>query len=386
MQLYIHIPFCVRKCLYCDFTSYSQKNELMEPYVQMLLREAALWKKSLQTWMDTVYIGGGTPSVLPPSLLRTLLDGIRQCFPIRPGAEFSIEANPGTLTADWLKTAADAGANRISLGMQACQPEILRILGRIHSYDDVKRSVEISREAGFDNLSLDVMFGIPGQTMSDWQETLEAALRLHPVHLSAYGLIPEPGTPMAQAIDDGTYVLPDPDEEREMYDFAIRRLELAGFRQYEISNFSLPGFECRHNLGYWRQVPYLGLGMSAASMFLEHGPEGIRILRRSNPTGFSDYFSLCRSASQEAADHFRSTETVQGHEACFETMMLGLRTTDGVSDEEFEKLHELTVQACFGEKIKKPVEQGLLLHREGRWRLTRRGMDIQNSVLVDLMD
>lgn len=382
MELYLHIPFCVRKCAYCSFVSFPAAAEEKDAYVASLLREAELRQSEADGPVETVYIGGGTPSLLSPSQLRRLIAGLREYYEIRPDAELSMESNPGTLTAAFLDTAVSAGVNRLSLGMQAYQPEILQFLGRFHSFEEVSRSVSMARAAGLNNLNLDLIFGIPGQTLSDWNETLDAALSLSPDHLSAYGLISEEGTPLQRRLDAGEAVLPDPDIEREMYDLAIRKLRAAGLEQYEISNFARKGFECRHNIGYWTQVPYLGLGLSAASMRIqEQTGLGLTCLRTANPSDLAAYQEMIRSGIHSAAIR----ETISPEEARFETMMLSLRMNRGISESRFLALHGVSIDAVYGEKLEEMRKKGLMRHENGAWSLTRKGMDIQNAVLVEFM-
>jgi len=382
MELYLHIPFCVRKCAYCSFVSFPAAAEEKDAYVASLLREAELRQSEADGPVETVYIGGGTPSLLSPSQLRRLIAGLREYYEIRPDAELSMESNPGTLTAAFLDTAVSAGVNRLSLGMQAYQPEILQFLGRFHSFEEVSRSVSMARAAGLNNLNLDLIFGIPGQTLSDWNETLDAALSLSPDHLSAYGLISEEGTPLQRRLDAGEAMLPDPDIEREMYDLAIRKLRAAGLEQYEISNFARKGFECRHNIGYWTQVPYLGLGLSAASMRIqEQTGLGLTCLRTTNPSDLAAYQEMIRSGIHSAAIR----ETISPEEARFETMMLSLRMNRGISESRFLALHGVSIDAVYGEKLEEMRKKGLMRHENGAWSLTRKGMDIQNAVLVEFM-
>ena len=426
MELYIHIPFCVRKCRYCDFVSFPGRLDEMEDYITHVLREAELRSAALPAQLcrlDTVYIGGGTPSLLPPSQLSRLMEGLRRWFDFSGVTEFTVEANPGTVTEAWADTAVRLGVNRVSMGMQAFQPHLLHTLGRIHTYEDVERSVKILRDAGIRNLSLDLMFGLPGQTMEDWRESLSAALRLAPEHISAYGLIPEENTPLYEDLQRGVLKLPEPEEERAMYDEALSCLSRQGFEQYEISNFSLPGFACVHNIGYWTQVPYLGLGLAAASMFpegmldspvspacqamnaavpegstealpedsasgqglpLRQWENGFRCLRETNPASFEAYDSMLRLAAASSSPE-RITERVSAEEARFETMMLGLRMNAGVSEAFFRRLHGVSLDDVYGKKLRRLAEQGLVTFDSGSWRLTRKGMDLQNTVLVELM-
>ena len=381
MELYIHIPFCKSKCRYCDFASYAGQEQKMSAYVDALLEEAAVRAAQLQyPQMDTVFIGGGTPSLLPAHLLDRLLSRLKELFPLSPGAEFTSEANPGTLTCEWLTAAVHHGVNRLSLGMQAYQPELLRTLGRIHTFDEVKESVALCREHGVKNISLDLMFGLPGQTEAQWLETLRMALTLEPEHLSCYGLIPEEGTPLTADLKSGRLSLPDEEAERRMYDAALALLHSHGYEQYEISNFALPGYECRHNLGYWRQIPYLGLGASASSM-LRNTPE-VFCLRETNPPSLEEYLRMCRNQAWTC----RETVAVSPEEARFETLMLGLRTTQGVSEAAYAALHRRSLHEDYGDRLYPLMQQGFLQHQDGWWSLTRKGMDVQNAVLVELMD
>ena len=311
-----------------------------------------------------------------------LAAGLKKCYGFSQVTEFSSEANPGTITPEWLKAAVSSGVNRLSIGMQAYQDRHLKLLGRIHSYTEVCSSVHDSRNSGIDNISLDLIFGIPGQSIREWEETLDAALALYPDHISAYGLIPEEDTPLFDDLSSGYINLPDPDEEREMYSLAVNRLARHGLLQYEISNFAKPGRECSHNIGYWKQIPYIGLGLSAASMVrLSKGTDGISYIRRTNPSSFEEYSEMIRFSGADI-----HTETISGGEARFETMMLGLRMNEGVSEADFFHMHGVVMESCYGRKLSSLEKKGLLIHENGRWKLTERGFDIQNSILVELMD
>ena len=378
MQLYLHLPFCRRKCRYCDFASFSGQESQMPDYVRRVIREAEQRAEELGSQpVDTVFVGGGTPSVLPPALMTDLLQGVFRFFPPKKDAEFTMEANPGTLTTEWLGAVREMGCNRLSMGLQAAQPELLETLGRIHTAEDAAASVRMAREAGFYNLNLDLIFGIPGQTRKMWLESLDFALSLAPEHLSCYGLIPEEDTPLKADLDAGRLTLPDEDEERAMYDDTLRVLANAGFVQYEISNFAKPGRECRHNIGYWTRKPYLGLGLAAASCFLT---ENGGCIRETNPSNWEGYASVVDEKVP------REQEIVSPREAQFETLMLGLRMTKGVDEAEYKKAFGESVSIRYGSRLESLRQRELLEHEDGFWRLTRRGMDIQNSVLVELME
>lgn len=382
MELYMHVPFCRQKCRYCDFPSWAGRETWMPAYVTTLVREAGHARERLGPQrITTAFLGGGTPSLLPSEELRRLITGVRELFSLEPGAEFTSEANPGTLTAAWMDTAVELGVNRLSLGMQAAQEPLLRTLGRIHNLEQVQEAVRLARSAGVKNLSLDLMFGLPGQTVKDWAETLEAALALSPEHLSCYGLIPEEGTPLGDAINRGEVVLPSEEVERAMYDMTLCRLEQAGFVQYEISNFARPGYACQHNLGYWRQVPYLGLGVGAASMLPGKQP-GEMYRRRTNVHDLAAYLRQGETGDFIPVEE----ESITPAEARFETMMLGLRTSKGVNERDFMAMHGIPLEKVYGERLAELSARGLVERCGEWWRLTRRGMDVQNAVLVELMD
>ena len=382
MELYIHIPFCRQKCRYCSFVSFTDREPYIGRYVDLLLEEASERVPEFTEPVQTVYIGGGTPSLLPAPVFRRLVTGLKAVVPLDQVLEFTCEANPGTVTAEWLDTAAEAGVSRLSLGMQAAQPSMLKMLGRIHRFHDVASSVKLARAAGVGNLNLDLIFGIPEQTEEEWNETLSAALSLSPDHISAYGLIPEPGTTLNADLESGRLSLPDPEKEREMYDMAVRTFGEYGLQQYEISNFARKGYECLHNTGYWTQVPYVGLGVSAASMTgVSSGASGMTCIRRTNPGNLPEYEESVRSKTVPA-----DTEIITPEGTRFETMMLGLRMNAGVDENVFYRMHGVSLEACYGDRLRKFAEAGLAEHDGDRWRLTRRGFDIQNSILVELMD
>lgn len=347
----------------------------MEAYVDAVLAEAEALPCAEP--LETAFIGGGTPSVLPADLMDRLLAGLQKIYYFTPGMEFTSEANPGTLTSAWLDVIQKHGVNRLSLGMQAYQPKLLRTLGRIHSFADVEASIGIARASGLKHISLDLMFGLPGQTPDMWRETLHAAISMDVEHLSCYGLIPEDGTALKHDLDTGRLTLPDEDDERLMYDDTLSILSSNGFAQYEISNFAKPGRECQHNIGYWIRKPYIGLGASAAS-FLPTRSGGLRL---TNPATIPAYIDMVRSRSWRRRDRV----SLMPEDARFESLMLGLRMTSGVSEHAFEDMHGLSLDSYRGNTLRKLEEDGLLKHVNGSWQLTRRGMDVQNAILVELM-
>ena len=366
LGLYVHIPFCRQKCAYCDFPSFAGRENLMEAYVGRLVAEMKE-KRDPSIVIATLYIGGGTPSLLPPGLMERLLSELRGQFPFLPDAECSCECNPGTVTEDFLRVLKNGGVNRLSFGAQAFQSSLLRLLGRIHTWEQVKSSVRMAQDQGFANLNLDLMLGLPGQTLSDVSETLDAALALSPTHLSCYGLIVEEGTKMHAMVESGKWKLPDEETEREMYELCRAVLSRHGFSQYEISNFALPGFACRHNVDCWRRKEYMGLGCAACG-FLNN-------VRFRNPDSLDGY--LKGEPPEETV--------ISPVDAMFESVMLGLRMTEGVSEEAFLRMHGVSLWDVYGKKLKKSIELGLVERENGFLRLTRRGMDVQNRVLVDLL-
>ena len=362
--------------------SFPGQEAYYEKYAALILQEARLRRAEAGESVTTVYFGGGTPSLLPPEIWTRLVSGLKTVYEIEPDAEFTSEANPGTVTRAWLDAAVSSGVNRLSFGVQAYQDRLMHLLGRIHLFNEAVSSVGLARETGIENVSVDLIFGIPTQTMADWDETIEASLSLRPMHLSAYGLIPEEGTPLFRDLEQGLLTLPDPDEEREMYGLVIRKADEAGLTQYEISNFARKGFECRHNIGYWTQVPYIGLGVSAASMTgARSGTEGFTCVRTVNPDTLSGYeqFVSCGCV-------YGTAERISPAESRFETMMLGLRMNRGISETDFVRMHGVSLDSCYGKKLRDMEKRGLLIHDHGIWKMTARGFDIQNSVLVELMD
>ncbi len=382
MEIYIHIPFCMRKCRYCDFASCAGREDLMEPYCHALIREIRMRAEKLHPVpVSTVYIGGGTPSLLPANLMANVLDCLSDAFLLKPDAEVTCEANPGTLTEDFLSMLRARKVNRLSLGAQARQEKLLQTLGRIHRWEEVESSVQLARQAGFDNLNIDLMFGLPGQTWSDWRETLASALTLSPEHVSCYGLILEDGTQLSKQVSAGTLFIPEEETERAMYSDAMRILKAAGLPPYEISNFARPGRECRHNLGYWQGACYLGLGAAAHSKLACDPKEG-KYIRFGNTPDLDEYLK----SMDRGVIPLKEYKAIPSREAEFETLMLGLRVSKGVAEAEFLYLHGRTIQEAFGNKISPLIQKGLLKNEVGCLRLTRRGMDVQNAILVELMD
>ena len=377
LELYVHIPFCVKKCSYCDFLSAPATEQTKEAYMAALFAEIGGRAKDYKDRIVTsVFIGGGTPSLLSGDSIRQLMEHIREGFSLAPDAEITMEVNPGTVTAEKLTAFYGAGINRLSIGMQSAQEQELKILGRIHDFDGFCQVYREAVEAGFTNINVDVMSGLPGQTLASYKDTLEKVLRLEPMpqHISAYSLIVEEGTPFAAMADRGELPLPEEDMERAMYEETIEVLAGYGFHRYEISNYALDGYECRHNVGYWIRRDYLGFGIGAASL--------IGNVRFQNGRDLNAYLAhplACREEEQ----------SLTTQEQMEETMFLGLRLIRGVSYPEFARCYGQTLEEVYGEVIARNVADGLLTVREDetgrRLMLTGRGLDVSNYVMAQFL-
>ncbi len=371
LSLYIHIPFCVRKCRYCDFLSAPENTGERARYIEALGREMKCRSEDLKkARVKTIFWGGGTPSLLSPAEFREIAKGLKTCTgEWDEDAEWTIEANPGTLDAEKAGEWRRAGVNRVSLGVQAAQDRLLERIGRIHTFRQAKESVGILREAGFSNINLDLMMGLPGQDLNDWKETLEEALSLAPEHLSCYSLILEEGTPLLRAVREGREILPEEEEERAMYEYTLRRLEKAGYRQYEISNFAKPRYACRHNLVYWELGEYQGLGLGAASY-----REGRRL---KNTTDLAAYI---RAEDPTKLDTVEEESSLK--DQMEEWMFLGMRKTEGVDLTEFRRRFGRDGEEVYGAVIGKLEREGLILRERNQIRLSRRGLDLANQVFA----
>ena len=382
LSLYLHIPFCVRKCRYCDFLSGPQDEETREAYVRALIRE--IEEQSVcprGTCVDTVFFGGGTPSVLTGGQVAGIMGALYGFFSIREDAEISMEMNPGTADAEKLLAFKSAGINRLSMGIQSMRDDELRTLGRIHTAQEARSSFELARKKGFDNINVDLMSALPGQSFDSWQYSLGEAVRWAPEHISAYSLIIEPGTPFASMYENGTLpTLPDEDTDREMYHFTKDYLAEHGYLRYEISNYALAGKECRHNSGYWTGHPYLGFGIGASSY--------VNGTRFSNDSDLSEYlkaFPGDRAHAGQAAAARAEQHLLSGEEQMEEFMFLGLRMTAGVMDEVFFERFGKKISDIYGPVLDRHISQGVLERTEDGYRLTDRGVDVSNYVLADYL-
>ena len=372
VALYVHVPFCRARCAYCDFNTYAGLEALMPPYVAAVCQEI---RSSGERWgfpkASTVYFGGGTPSVLPLHLLAKVSQEIQRVFRVSRDAEITLEANPGTVTQAYLLGLRELGVNRLSLGVQSAHDDELRFLGRIHTWAQAVEAVGAARAAGFDNLNLDLIFGLPGQTLARWRETLEAGVALGPEHLSLYGLTVEEETPLHRRIAGGKVLPPDQDLAAEMYTLAERVLAEVGFFHYEISNWAQASrYVCRHNLTYWRNDPWLGVGAGAHSWL-----DG----RRWGNVRHPEAYIAAWQRGDMAVDEI---ETIDRALEMGETMMLGLRTAEGVDTSRFRARFGIGLEAAFGEQLTRLRNLGLV-HWDGHTaRLTARGRLLGNQVFM----
>lgn len=367
-ELYIHIPFCVRKCAYCDFLSAPGSEEAKASYTEALLREIEAVKTEKRE-VSSIFVGGGTPSALSPSLMGDIFEKIHKSFSVAPDAEITIEANPGTLSKEKLFLYRNVGINRLSLGLQSPEAAELKSLGRIHTYEEFLESFSLAREAGFQNINVDLMCALPDQTYEGWVRNLRKVAALHPEHISAYSLIIEEGTPFAKR----KLNLPDEDTEYRMYEDTAGILSEYGYEQYEISNYAKKDLACQHNVGYWTRKEYLGLGLGAASLWGNQ--------RFSNTSDFSLY--LNNSGFPEKIRGDRDALSLEAEMSEF--MFLGLRMTKGVSKAEFLEGFGVPIESVYGKVLDKYKSVGLLEETEGRIFLTRAGIHVSNGVMAEFL-
>lgn len=377
LGLYIHIPFCMSKCAYCDFYSFVPSGEeIMERYVQSLLLHMQDYKESAAEYTcDTVYIGGGTPTALPTDMLLRLIKGIKKNFNLTKTPEFTIEANPATVTPDMLKRFRKAGVNRISFGLQSGDNRELKTLSRRHNRADFEASYRMAREAGFNNISVDLMFGIPGQTMESLMRNLRYVTRLGVEHISLYNLKLEPGTFLFE--HRGEFSFPDEDEEADMYLAAVEYLNSEGYPQYEISNFALPGRFSRHNLKYWNCYEYLGFGPGAHSYFNNNRYSYVRSIEH--------YIAGVENPLADVS-MIDQSEEITPRERLGEYVMLRMRLNAGVRLDEFKFRFGTDFEDMFGRKLVPYLKSGFAVKRENSIALTSKGMFVSNYILSDLLD
>lgn len=371
LGVYVHIPFCVRKCYYCDFVSYLNKFEMQEEYVKKIIEEIEDNKDLLKNnEITTIYIGGGTPSSLKPELIKNVLDKICEVANVKnkEKVEITIEVNPGTVTKNNLQLYKNCGINRLSIGLQSTNDKLLKEIGRIHNYEQFLNTYNWAVEAGFNNINVDLMLGLPTQTISDLKESLEKIVNLKPApkHVSVYSLIIEEGTEIENKISEGELQLPEEAEERNQYKYTKNYLELNGYKHYEISNFAKPGYESKHNMNCWEQKQYVGFGLAAHSY--------INGCRYSNTCDLEEYLNK-ESKDLKTIHEEQTLEDMQK-----EYMLLGLRKIDGVSVSKFKEEFGENPIYLFRNELQKLVENGLLVVDLDNIRLTNKGLDFANLV------
>lgn len=373
LELYIHIPFCIRKCNYCDFLSFPETESGIAQYCHALKEEIKRTGDQAEgIGVRSVFIGGGTPSILEAEQITEIMTCIRNNFSIEKNAEITIESNPGTLNAEKLNCYHELGINRLSIGLQSTDDDCLRRLGRIHTFREFEKNYEQARKSGFQNINIDLMSGLPGQSLQQYEDTLNRVTELKPEHISSYSLIIEEGTPFYKS-DSVLQQLPDEDTERKMYERTKEILAQQGYERYEISNYARQGRECIHNLGYWEQVPYLGMGLGASSFY-----NGARF---SNERNFRKYLSTPYLPFEHREDYVQ----VSREEQMEDTMIFGLRKMKGISVSEFEREFGTPIWEMYGSVIERYSNLGLLIQEGDVLRLTDAGIDVSNRIFEDFI-
>lgn len=406
LELYLHIPFCERKCAYCDFLSAPADLPVRISYIKKLQEEIAYYGAQYGEYqVSSIFFGGGTPTILEGYQLAAILETVKEHFNITADAEITVECNPGTLTAGKAEKLVQAGFNRLSMGLQSADDRELQLLGRIHNFAQFLESYDLARKAGFRNINVDLMSALPGQTLKSWQDTLQKVTALRPEHISAYSLIIEEGTPFYERFaederirEEGGHprLLPEEDVERQMYELTETFLHTKGYDRYEISNYAKPGYECRHNCGYWTRKDYLGLGLGASSL-VEHQ----RFQNTSDLKTYleQEYSPQCEGQDEHIAETIQLQEetglTQTGHHIHIETldkksemeefMFLGLRLMAGISRQQFEKKFQVTLNSVYGEVLRKLKGEQLIEEVAGYVRLTEHGIDVSNYVLAEFL-
>ena len=371
-SIYIHIPFCATKCYYCAFNTYTFHKEQAKAYLTALRTEMELYAPDTDP-LQTIFIGGGTPSILSANALTQLFTDVHEHFQITPDAEITVECNPGTVDIEKLRVMRDNGVNRLSFGLQAMQDETLKQLGRIHTVDEFLESYRLARESGFKNINIDLIFALPDQAMTAWQHTLNEVISLNPDHISAYNLVMEEATPFYEWWQAGELHLPSEDTEADMFQYTIETLIAHGYEHYEICNFARPDRYARHNLVYWNNQPCIGLGAGACGY--------INGVRYSNIRGIAPYINKLSKRNKPIAN----TERLTGNAEKAETLMLALRKREGISLENYKNRFGEDIEVAFGEPLKKWIDLQLLERTATHLQLTDRGHLLANEVFVELM-
>lgn len=374
LSLYIHIPFCVSKCYYCDFSSFANKSNVIDDYINSLMIELNLYKEKIKDYnIRTIFIGGGTPSCIDEKYIHRILEFIYKNFNTTESMEVTIEANPGTLDREKVNVYKEVGINRVSMGVQTLDNDLLKSIGRIHNVHDFYRSYEILREENIKNINVDLIFGLPNQTLDHVLDSLNKVIQLKVEHISYYGLILEEGTRLYKLYNDGKIALPNEDTERLMYHKATEYLVDYGYNHYEISNYALPNYECKHNLVYWEVKPYLGVGLSSHSNM-----NGKRFWNTSNIDIYIE--KLNKQVLPIEDEEIINRETEIG-----EFCILGLRKIAGINKAEFYNRFGVEIESVYKDIINKHIENRLIINDDNYIRLTKRGLDLSNLVEIDFL-
>jgi len=374
LSIYVHFPFCKRKCTYCDFASYQGMEHLIPAYMNALQDEIKSRSMSLNgKKISTVYFGGGTPTYPDPLFIRKIMGLLHELFDFSMCQEATLEANPGTLTPQSLKIYQSTGFNRLSIGLQSVNDHELKKIGRIHRFEDFTGSFKHAREAGFDNISADLIFGFPWQTFVDWRNSVDTLLNLNPEHISCYDLILEEGTPLYRHIKNGQYTEMSDVLNRQMYDYLLETLKKAGYKHYEISNFAKPGYESKHNMNYWKTGDYIGFGAGAHSY--------INYVRSCNTDDILEYISKVKEQGGAVVE----SEAIDFIGRMSEFAMLGFRLTDGIDLKEFKERFEVNFMDYYRERIEGLLKKELIIFSENKICLTRKGLDYANLVFMEFI-
>lgn len=374
LGLYIHIPFCVKKCKYCDFNSFKLNINEKRKYLNSLKREMELYKENLEDKsIDSIFVGGGTPSILNEEEIRILFRNIKNNFQIKDRAEITMECNPGTLTLNKLKTMKECGVNRLSIGLQAVQNNHLEYIGRVHTYEEFEKNYYQAKEVGFENINVDLMYALPNQSKEDWMESLEKVVKLNPTHISAYSLILEENTELFNMYERHEFELLDEDTDIEMYEYTISYLKSNGYNQYEISNYAKKGFECKHNILYWKCENYVGLGVSASGFLNE--------TRYNNLCELDEYEEIIHSGKKP----IEWEEKLSIKDEIEESIFLGLRMNEGIKFKDFYEKYNFNFEEEYKNEIDKLKKMKLIETKDEGMKLTQKGREISNSVFVEFM-
>ncbi len=373
LGLYIHIPFCQKKCYYCDFTSFPDKTDEISKYIDYVIKELSLYKEEIGNdyIISNIFIGGGTPSSINEEYIEKILDHVYTNFNIKKNIEVSIEVNPGSVTLEKARKYKDIGINRVSIGLQSLNDDLLKSIGRIHNSEDFYKSYEILKDVGFTNINIDLMFALPGQSLEDFLDSLEKVVNLDVTHISLYSLILEEGTYFYKLYQDGKLNMPSDEVDREMYHEAVNYLKDKGYEHYEISNFAKKAYECKQNLTYWKVNPYLGVGINSHS--------NLDNKRFSNVSDFKNYYF---KLDNEEFPLYES-EKINPEMEIGEYMILGLRLIEGVNKMEFFKRFQLDIYDIYKVEIAKNINNGLLIEDGNNIKLTSLGLDLANKVELD---